>query len=78
MAVLGEVYSIHQYLIKFVSDLRQSVGSPVSSTNKTDHHDTTEVLLKVALHTVAIPNKLGRSWNSDFWANDTPFLRPVD
>jgi hypothetical protein len=37
---LGEVYSIHHYVIKFVSDLRQSVGSAVSSTNKTDHHST--------------------------------------
>jgi hypothetical protein len=25
--------------------------SPVSSTNKTDHHDITEILLKVALNT---------------------------
>jgi len=26
-------------------------GTPVSSTNKTDRHDTTEILLKVALNT---------------------------
>jgi hypothetical protein len=26
-------------------------GPPVSSTNKTDCHDKTEILLKVALHT---------------------------
>jgi hypothetical protein len=26
-----------------------SLGTPVSSTNKTDHHDITEILLKVAL-----------------------------
>ena len=26
-----------------------STGIPVSSTNKTDHHDITEILLKVAL-----------------------------
>jgi len=26
--------------------------SPVSSTNKTDHHDITEILLKVALNTI--------------------------
>jgi hypothetical protein len=26
-----------------------SPGTPVSSTNKTDHHDITEILLKVAL-----------------------------
>ena len=28
-----------------------SSGTPVSSTNKTDHHDITEILLKVALNT---------------------------
>jgi hypothetical protein len=38
-------------VIKFVSDLRQvgSRFSPVSSTNKTDRHDITEILLKVVL-----------------------------
>ena len=37
--VHGEVYWIQQYVIKFVSDLRQggfSPGTLVSSTNKTD------------------------------------------
>jgi hypothetical protein len=29
-----------------------SLGTPVSSTNKTDRHDTTEILLKVALNTI--------------------------
>jgi hypothetical protein len=29
-----------------------SLGTPVSSTNKTDCHDTTEILLKVALNTI--------------------------
>ena len=27
-------------------------GPPVSSINKTDHHDKTEILLKVALNTI--------------------------
>ena len=43
-------------LIKFVCDLRQFGGFlpslPVSSTNKTDRHDITEKLLKVALNTI--------------------------
>ena len=30
--------------------------SPVSSSNKTDHHDITEILLKVALNTINQPN----------------------
>jgi hypothetical protein len=40
-------------VIKFVSDLRQlDVFFPVSSTNKSDRHDMTEILLKVALNTI--------------------------
>ena len=50
--VHGEVYSTQHYVIKFVSDMRQvgvfSPGTPVSSTNKTDCHNITEILLKVA------------------------------
>jgi len=34
-----------------------SLGSPVSSTNKTDRHDITEILLKVALNITNQPNK---------------------
>ena len=51
----GEVYSIQHYVIKFVSDLRQVGGflrPPISSTNKTDLHDITEILLKVASNTI--------------------------
>jgi len=29
-----------------------SLSPPVASTNKTDHHDITEILLKVALNTI--------------------------
>jgi hypothetical protein len=50
------MYSIQHYVIKFVSDLQQvggfSLGASVSSTNKTNHHDKTEILLKVALNTI--------------------------
>jgi hypothetical protein len=58
----GEMYSIQHYVIKFASDLPQvsgfSVGTSVSSINKTDHHDITEKLLKVALNTINhIPRK---------------------
>jgi hypothetical protein len=48
-------------VIKFVSDLRQvgfSPGPPISSTNKTDRHDLTKILLKVALNTIKQTNKL--------------------
>jgi len=32
-----------------------SSGTPVSSTNKTNRHDITETLLKVALNTINLP-----------------------
>jgi hypothetical protein len=47
---------VQHYVIKFVSNLWQgrwfSPGPPDSSTNKTDRHDITEILLKVALNTI--------------------------
>jgi hypothetical protein len=54
----GKVYLIQHYVIKFVCDLRQVDGFLQvlgSSTNKTDHHDITEILLKVALSTMTKP-----------------------
>ena len=49
-----EVYSIQHYVIQFVSDLLHVVGLIwvllVSSTHKSDRHDITEILLKVALN----------------------------
>jgi len=49
----GEVYSKQHYVIKFVSDLQQVSGflsgTLVSSTNKTDHNNITEIFLKVML-----------------------------
>ena len=49
------VYSVQHNVIKFVGDL-QKVGGfiQVSSTNRTDRHDITEILLKVALNTITI------------------------
>jgi hypothetical protein len=58
IAVHGEVYSIQHYVIKFVRDLRQVggflwvQGTPVSSTNKTNCHDITEIMLKLVLNTI--------------------------
>jgi len=44
---------MQHYLIKFVSDLRQVGGFlRFSPPNKTDRHDISEILLKVALSTV--------------------------
>jgi hypothetical protein len=36
--------------------------SPVSSTNKTDRHDITEILLKVALNTTTLTGAVVDVW----------------
>ena len=45
-------------MIKCVSDSRQVgdfvMDTPVFSTNKTEYHDITEILLKVALSTISL------------------------
>ena len=55
----GEVYSIQHYVINFsqwlVTGRWIPQGTPLSSTNKTDSHDITEILLKVALNTINQP-----------------------
>ena len=52
----GYVYST-TYVTKFVSDLQFSLDTLVSSTNKTDHHHITKILLKVVLNTITLnPN----------------------
>ena len=43
-----------------------SMGTPVSSTNKTDRHDVTEILLKVALNTIKQTNKQKSNTNLYF------------
>jgi isocitrate dehydrogenase len=52
-SVHGEVYSIQHYVIHLsVTCDRSVVFSGYSGFNKTDHHDMTEILLKVALNTI--------------------------
>ena len=51
----GEVYNIMRLSVSVTCD--RSVnwfypGSPISSTNKTERHDITAILLKVALNTI--------------------------
>jgi len=54
--VHDEVYSIQHYVIKFVSYLRQVGGYlrvlRFPPLKKTDRHDITEILLKVALNII--------------------------
>ena len=47
--VHGDMYSIQHYVIKFLNDL---LGTPISFTYKTDRHDITDILLKVALNSL--------------------------
>ena len=52
------VYLLQHYVIKFVSDAAGrwfSPGTLVFSTNKTDRHDITEIMLKVALNSITKP-----------------------
>jgi hypothetical protein len=58
--VHGKVWSIQHYVIvcKWLAIGRWfSLGTPVSSTNKTDRHDITKILLKVALSTINQTNQ---------------------
>ena len=62
----SEVYSIqHYYMIEFVSDLWQIgdflLSTLVSSTNKTDRHNITEMLLKVMLNTIKLQIQMSTS-----------------
>jgi hypothetical protein len=51
----GEVYSIQHYVIKWLAaGWWFSPGTPVSSTNKSDSHCITEILLKVALSIITL------------------------
>ena len=50
-----EVYSIQHYVIKFVRDLQQVCGflSTLFSSNNTDSHNITEILLNVVINTMS-------------------------
>ena len=65
--------------MKFVSDLRQVRGfppcTPISSTNKTDCHDITEILLKVVLNTI---NQLNHLFIFLFPLPHKKFMNTVD
>jgi hypothetical protein len=51
----GKVYLIQHYVMKLVSvSWWLFTGTPVSSTNKTDCHDITEILLTVMFNTITL------------------------
>ena len=57
-SVHGEVYTIQQYVMKFVSDLRQVGGFlrvlRFPQQKKIDRHEIAEILLKVTLNTIIL------------------------
>jgi hypothetical protein len=64
----GMVYSIQHYVSQWFSP-----GTPVSSTNKTDCHDITEILLKVALNTITLTLTDSFKENNSFQFETTRF-----
>jgi hypothetical protein len=49
----------HEEMSRFLQDLNKSdlqvfLGTPNSFINKTEHHDITDILLKVALNTITL------------------------
>ena len=62
------MYSIQHYVIELISDSREvgwfSLGTPVTSTNKTDRHDIAEILLQVALTTTCLTISRGKPFYS--------------
>ena len=62
ISLSGGVYSIQHYTLCdkvcrwLMAGQWFSPGTPVSSTNKTDRHDITEILLKVVLNTITLVN----------------------
>jgi len=57
---------MQHYVIKFVGDRWFARVTPASPTNKTDRHDVTEIVLKVALNTIIQPCSIILSYIK-FW-----------
>ena len=59
MAITINVVSLNpadrsKFVLRFATGCRFFTGNQVSSTNKTEHHDTTKILLQVALSTITL------------------------
>jgi len=74
----GEVYSIQQYVVRFVSDVWQvgvfisSSGIEVSFTNKIDRHFLSEILLKVVLNTTTLTAQYQNYKQNDMYYTKIP------
>ena len=53
-------------------------GTPVSSTNKTDHRDKTEILLKVVLNTIILTNSPRVGITILWWYRGIDHVQMVD
>jgi hypothetical protein len=74
----GEVYVMQHYVIYIVCQWLAaggwlSPGTQISSTNKTDRHDITKILLKVALNTITLTK-----WHHDQMMQTWEHQDPVD
>jgi hypothetical protein len=60
---------MQRYVINFSMTYGRwfSWGTPISTINKTDFHDITELLLKVALNTITLKPMLGIHWPWCCW-----------
>ena len=52
--LLLSIHNEHSLQLRHTIGLWFSPGPPVSSTNKTDLHDITKILLKMALNTIKL------------------------
>ena len=59
------MYIMFLFLIQLATGRWFSLGTLVSSTKKTDNHNITEILLKVALNTITLTLLLLMTNNSD-------------
>ena len=58
----------HKYCLSVTCDrLVVSLGTSASSTNKTDRHDISQILLKVALSTINIPTLCRKIWHKKIY-----------
>ena len=60
----GTQYNIMGYICQWFS-----LGTPISSTNKTDRHDITEILLKVVLSTIPLTLYFTPNTETGFFVN---------
>jgi hypothetical protein len=62
---LMQLWQIRHWIL---AGLWFSPDTPASSTNKIDHHDITEILLKMALNTITVTHSWNQNWPVFLWS----------